>query len=359
MTKDLVEGARDARFGFIACTEGVSAENLRASLASALPGVPFVGVTSCRSVIGNASVVRGPKAASAFWLTGDGVAASVASETDAGSGARLARQARKHLDAPTFALFHATPGTEEALLRDLAPELGNVPLLGGSAADDTIGGNWSVFTHETTLKAGAALALVKWPGEIVANWVSGAMPAQFKGVVTKADGRTIHEIDGKPAAQLYDQWLGGALKASITSGEQILDKTTLTPLGVHRSSGFTLVHPERIVNGRSIASFASVNVGETVSLMKSTKLAMQGRPANLVSRAAARLNGKPLKGVLLFYCAGCMLAIEPDTQPMVDALKGTAGKTPISGAFHFGEQGCHDQGKPDHGNLMTGLLMLT
>lgn len=361
MTRELVAGL-NPRFGFIACTEGVQVEALRAGLAKALPGVPFVGVTSCRSVIANGDVLRGPIAATAFWLSGDGVSAAVVSTGDAtdAAGEALAKKARQLLGAEaSFALFHGTPGTEEALLRGLSKELATAPLLGGSAADDAIAGKWTVFTQERALKAGAALALVKWPGEFSANWVSGAMPAGQKGVVTRAEGRTIHEIDGKPAAEVYDGWLGGALRGAIASGEQILGSTTLTPLGVHRASGFTLVHPERIVGGKSINSFATINEGETVSLMKSTKLAMQGRPANLVSRAQPKLDGKPLKGVLLFYCAGCMLTIEPDTQPMLDALKTTAGKVPIGGAFNFGEQGCHERGAPDHGNLMTGLLMLT
>src|SRR3990167_8957605 len=79
MARALAEGAREAgaRFGFVACTVGVDVETLRRQLVAALPGVPFVGVTSCRSVIGNSKLLRGPLAASVLWLCGADVTASV------------------------------------------------------------------------------------------------------------------------------------------------------------------------------------------------------------------------------------------------------------------------------------------
>lgn len=358
--------AGGAKFGFIACTIGVDVEALRKQLVAALPGVPFVGVTSCRSVVGGGKLLSGPVAASALWLCGSDVSAVVVGQTvstpDEAIGRSLGRAALSSLGRkPGFALFHGTPGTEEALLRGVSSQLKSTPLLGGSAADDDISGKWSVFTQEARYPAGAALALVDWPGKIAAPWVSGAMSTEFKGVVTRASGRVIYEIDGKPAALVYDKWMGGGLGDSLDKGDVILGKTTLTPLGVQRASGITLVHPERVVlPSKAIATFAEVAQGETVLLVKSTSIGMQGRPANLVSRAMteAGLTPESLKAVLLVYCAGCMLAIDAATSSMVASVQSVSGKAPLVGAFHFGEQGCHAPGKPEHGNLMTGALLL-
>lgn len=368
MTAELADKARagGAKFGFVACTIGVDVEGLRRQLAAALPGVPFVGVTSCRSVVGSGKLLAGPVAASALWLCGPDVKAAVVGQAvstpDEATGKSLARAALTALGGKAgFALFHGTPGTEEALLLGISRELKSTPLLGGSAADDDISGKWSVFTHEARYPAGAALALVDWPGKLAAPWVSGAMSTEFKGVVTRAHGRTIYEIDGKSAAVVYDKWMGGALGDSLTKGDVILGKTTMTPLGVQRASGITLVHPERVVlPSKAIATFAEVSQGETVLLVKSTSLGMQGRPANLVARALTEsgITAHDLKGVLLVYCAGCMLAIDAATASMVAGVQGVSGKAPVVGAFHFGEQGCHAPGKPEHGNLMTGALLL-
>ena len=366
MAHELADAARaaGAKFGFLSCTVGVDVEALRQQLVALLPDVPFVGVTSCRSVIGSGKLLSGATAASALWLCGGGVRAVVVGQTAANeaSGKTLARAALTELNGkPSFALFHGTPGTEEPLLRGLAPELKSTPLLGGSAADDDISGKWSVFTHQSRYPAGAALALVEWTGKVAAQWVSGAMPTEHKGVVTRAQGRTIYEIDGKPAAVVYDAWMGGGLADSLTRGDVILGKTTMTPLGVQRSSGITLIHPERVVlPSKAIATFAEVSQGETVMLVRSTPLGMQGRPANLVARGLSESGITPagLKGVILVYCAGCMLAIDAATATMVNSVQSVSGSAPIVGAFHFGEQGCHAPGRPEHGNLMTGALLL-
>jgi hypothetical protein len=368
MVDELAAGARsaNARFGFLTCTVDVEVEALRTGLAQALPGVAFVGATSCRSVIGSGQLLRGPHAAAALWLCGD-VRCSVAaraSPADEALGRSLARQALDGLGpgrAARFAILQATPGTEEPLLRGLALELGDVPLLGGSAADDDISGGWSIFTREARYPAGAAVVVVDWPGKVATPYLSGAMPTELQGVVTKVSGRVIHEIDGKPAADVYNAWLGGALDQALREGGVILGQTTLTPLGVVRSFGITLVHPERIVlPEKAISTFAEVAKGERVTLVRSTKLGMQGRPANLVARAMSEAGIAPaeLKGVLLFYCAGCMLAIDPATSAMVDSLRPVTGSAPVVGGFHFGEQGCPAPGRIVHGHRMTGAVLL-
>ncbi len=363
MAKELAANAHEARFGFITATVDVDADALRAALAAELPGVPFAGLTSCRSVIGAGQLAQGPVAA-AFWLLGERVKASVvsrslASATEA-NGDELVTQALQALGTrPSFAIFNATPGLEEPLLRGLTTGLKNTPLLGGSAADNDISGKWSVFTREGRLTSGAVLTLVSWPGDVAIPWASGALPTTFKATVTRVEGRVIRELDGKPAAQVYNGWLDGALQAELKSGASILAKTSFTPLGVMRATGITLLHPERIVDGAGIACFAAVSKGEQVALVKSTKLGMQGRPASIIARALGSADAPKPKGVLLAYCAGCMLAIDPDTKPMVEAIRKVIGNAPLAGSFHFGEQGRHDAGKPEHGNLMTGALVLS
>jgi hypothetical protein len=177
----------------------------------------------------------------------------------------------------------------------------------------------------------------------------------------RREGRTILELDRQPAAQVYNRWLGGELDEALKTGGVILALTTLSPLGVLRPGGITLVHPERVVlPSHGLSTFAEVKVGETVVLVNSTAVGLQGRPANLLLRAAAEagLASAELKGVLLVYCAGCMLAIDPATEAMVRGLRSVAGTAALAGAFYFGEQGCPAPGKPEHGNLMTGALLL-
>lgn len=369
MVAELAAGvlAANARFGFLTCTADVDVEALRTGLARAVPGVSFLGATSCRSVIGSGQLLRGPHVAAGLWLCGDvrgSLAARSVSSADEAIGRELAREALDGLGpgrTARFAIFQGTPSTEEPLLRGISPELEGVPLLGGSAADDEIAGGWSIFTREARFPAGAALVVVDWPGKVATPYLSGAMPTELEGIVTSVEGRVIHEIDGKPAAEVYNAWLNGALDEALQQGGVILSQTTLTPLGVVRSFGITLVHPERIlIPEKAITTFAAVAKGERVTLVRSTKLGMQGRPANLVARAMseAGIARDELKGVLLVYCAGCMLAIDPATAAMVSSLRAVTGSACLVGGFHFGEQGCPAPGRVVHGNLMTGALLL-
>ncbi len=181
--------------------------------------------------------------------------------------------------------------------------------------------------------------------------------SQFIG--TEANGTPSGVFVANDGPKVYNDWLNGGVTMELRSGASILAKTSFTPLGVVRPSGITLIHPERIVDGTGIACFAAVSKGEQVTLVKSTKLGMQGRPASIIARALGGAEPKKPKGVLLAYCAGCMLAIDPDTKPMVEAIHNLIGDAPLTGAFHFGEQGRHSSGDPEHGNLMTGALVLS
>lgn len=61
--------------------------------------------------------------------------------------------------------------------------------------------------------------------------MSGYLPTNKKGIITKAQGRTIYEIDGKPAAIVYNEWTDGAISEYLEKGGIILAPTTLKPIG--------------------------------------------------------------------------------------------------------------------------------
>lgn len=377
MAYELCAAAKGAGFGYITCTVGVDIEALRRALVARVPGVPFVGVTSCLGVIGDGALRSGPHSAAALWFKGATKAAVVGRDISASSnaiGAELGAMAMRELDGtPSFALVHATPGVEAPLLHGLGQALPpTTAVLGGTAADDDQSGHWSVFTHAARYTHGAVLALVRWPGRAFTPWLSGALPTDHSGRVTKASGRTIYEIDGEPAAVVYDRWVGGALGRTLNTGGTVLAQTALMPLGVARDEGITLVHPERVLSpSRALSTFADVSEGEIVTLVRMTTMGMRGRPANIAARALAETStaAAHVKGVLLVHGAGCMLSIGDQAGRMAQELKVTCGNAPVVGAFHFGEQGCHPQpGRvtvsnvaalaPQHGNLMTGMLLL-
>jgi hypothetical protein len=334
---------------------------LERALSAALPGTPFLGVTTCQGL----GTDRGLAASgiSALWLAGSNVQFHLSN-----SATGLVQSwAQRPAGTQRFAMLHATPGDEEHLLEQLTPLLGSeTSFIGGTAADDDLSGKWGVFSSGGfSSQKGAVLAVVDWPGRVAASMQSTAMVTPQRGLVTKASGRTIFEIDGKPAAQVYNSWVGGSLSRALRDGGNILNETSLQPLGVYRQQrgvgSYVLIHPETMVaeNG-ALTAFKRVGVGEEVWLMKASRAGLIGRPASVVERLMidARLPASQVLGAYLVYCAGCRLTVNEGTALMLAGFRGAVGNVPFTTGYFFGEQGCSLGGQVEHGNLMTGALLL-
>ncbi|MDP2341828.1 MAG: FIST N-terminal domain-containing protein [Deltaproteobacteria bacterium] len=352
---------------FAYCTVGVDAGAFIAALTRAMPGARIIGATTCQQAASDAGA---GDTAMALALNGDGFRVGVASGADASSaralGARLAREALRDAGfdaaAARFVVLHVTPGLEEGVLAGIRDVMGsNVPLIGGSAADDDITGKWSCLGGGTALTAGASLLVCDWPWKLSMTFQSGYRATDKRGVVTAADQRRIISIDGRPAADVYDEWT----KRTLPIGESILASTALTPLGAVRGTAaglelHVLVHPEHIDPDRSIHCFAAVDVGETLVLMESTISSLTRRSTAVTNFALtqAQIGVDDVLGELVIYCAGCSLALGGNVGQMVTGLQRHIG-APFVMPFTFGEQGCITRGRVDHGNLMCSALLLT
>ncbi|MHB8875153.1 MAG: FIST signal transduction protein [Myxococcaceae bacterium] len=350
---------------------GYDAEVLRLKLANRLPGVPFLGATSCLGAASSAQPFKAGRGVGALWLAGAGYKFAVAAGpkgTDSRTlGAQLAERALAEIEKPRFLLMHSTPGEEEVLLEGIYSKVDRaVPVIGGSAADDDLSGKWAVWTHERAMTNGVALALCDWPWRFAINYQGGYLATENRGTVTRAEGRTLYEIDGRRAAVVYNEWLKGKLSHVVEAGGQILGDTTLTPLGIVRQAGkaefYLLAHPERIVApDKALTLFTQIKTGETVVQMKTLPAVLVERGASVASRAMiwSRLSPQDVTGALYVFCGGCLLSISDKASEMVQAFQRTLGPAPFLVQFGFGEQGCVIPGKPEHGNLMASVLLLS
>ncbi|RME49343.1 MAG: hypothetical protein D6795_11745, partial [Deltaproteobacteria bacterium] len=235
---------------------------------------------------------------------------------------------------------------------------------GGSSADDTVAGRWRQFAHGEVFEDAVVVSTLFPAARTMFAFHSGYEPEAWHGTVTRAAGRILYEIDGRPAAEVYDEWTGGALSPYLTQPGNILAHTTLHPLGriVGRIGGqpyFHLSHPDQVLPGGAISLFTEVHDGEEL-------WAMRGTPENLVQRAgrvaasAIERYGVPpedVAGALVIYCAGCMLTVAPEMDRVAAGVREAIGQNPFLGTFTFGEQGCFPAGENRHGNLMISVLV--
>ena len=116
--------------------------------------------------------------------------------------AALAMERAGKTGAPDYFYMVAPPGEEEFYLKGITNVIGRVPFFGGSAADNTISGNWKLFTDRGVFADGVAVAFF-YTAKGMENKFTGAYrETKDIGIITKVDGkRTLAEIDGIPALE--------------------------------------------------------------------------------------------------------------------------------------------------------------
>ena len=350
-------------------------EALRRALA-ALDPPALHGSSSCLGVMTRAGAVLAGPSLALFGVRdeagsfGVGAATPDAAESSPAVIAGLALDraiaaAGRHGEVPTLVWLTAAPGHEEACIAGLEAMLGpDVPIVGGSAADDAVAGGWYQLTRDATYNDAVVVSAWFPSGRVVSAFQSGYTPTTTRGQVTRASGRTLHEIDGQPAATVYNTWTGGAIAAAMREGGGILGDTSLHPLGrrVGEVGGvpyYRLAHPATVHPDGSIDLFADITEGDELVLMEGDVEALLSRAGRVAidARALADLGPDDVAGALVIFCAGCMLTVRDRIDRVVTGLADSLGRAPFLGCFTFGEQGCFVGGENRHGNLMISVTV--
>lgn len=279
------------------------------------------------------------------------------------------RDADRVGEQPDLIWVSATPGTEEDVVEGIQDVVGSdIPIIGGSAADNSVAGNWFVFDGRTTEPEGVVVSVLFPSRPISFAYQNGYSPTAHTGRVTKAAGRVLKEIDGKPAMEVYSSWTGNAV-AEVGHGETssaILSASTLWPLGreisqVGQVPFYLLAHPAVAHENGEIELFATVHEGEELTLMNGTEQSLVERAGRVaaLARKTGRQCDEPVSGALMIYCGGCMLSVQDHLPSVVEGVNEALGGAPFLGAFTFGEQGALLKAGNRHGNLMISCIVFS
>jgi len=274
----------------------------------------------------------------------------------------------------------AAPGCEEEIISGISSVVGDdVPVAGGSSADNDVSGKWKQIANDG-IHNNAVVVTALFPStEVLFAFHSGYEPTDARGIVTKAggyeatpakgvatkvEGRVLKEIDGRPAAVVYNEWVEGRIDEALGSGGNILAQTSLHPLG--RIAGqvagvpyYQLSHPDAVTANNELTLFADVAPGDEIVLMRGTIDSLVSRAGRVASSAMETYGARPedVEGALVVYCAGCMMTVGERLNEVVENLQTTLPDIPFLGTFTFGEQGCFLGGENRHGNLMISVLL--
>lgn len=338
-------------------------DQMLAGIAEEMPGVPVIGNTSFTGVITPEGFISGEDGFVGIMAVADseltvGIAGVEKSGCPVEAGEKAAKLAMERAGktvAPDYFYMVAPPGEEEFFLKGITKVIGRVPFFGGSAADNTISGEWKLYTDQGAFADGVAVAFF-YSSKKMANKFTGAYDeTKDIGIITKVkDHRVLMEIDGVPALQKYADWRG--MDVDSLKGGALLAETIISPLGVKDRLG-DLVAIRHPMNGNDDLS---MNIGN--NLAEGTAIIrMEGSVDKLIAstgQTLAELKERmdaPAGYYHLVHCGGRRAGIDSRIDEVVEQIKKEAGDVPFIVEFTFGEYGYEADGLNTCGGLMLSF----
>lgn len=338
-------------------TVGYDSQKIVSIVSEKLGNVPIWGGTSSQGVIGSEGFVSSDGLAIGIMLLSGvqaGVGGAEFGDDAQAAGLNAAKVACEQIDGtPDVFLMLGAPGCEETVMDGIKQAARGAPIFGGSAADNSLEGNWRQFANDEVLQNGVAVAAVAG-GTFGYDFSGGYRPTGKKTTLTKVDGRTLIELDGKPALSVYAELMG---KSETTiAGSNILTESILTPLARKIGDFYQVCHPANATDAKEIEIFVNFPEGTELELMESNVDELIAKVKDVVGKAAEPIT-QPA-GVLLVNCAGRQIAIGERMDEISAQVKAASGDVPLLGILNFGEQGTIATGESYHGNLMVSALVI-
>ena len=329
---------------------------------SELGTAPIIGCTSSAGIITPDGFISGDHGFTGILALGDpdlvvGVAGSAKKGSARETGRKLAKEAMKNAGkdcAPAYFYMVASPAEEEDYIKGIEDVVGRVPIFGGSAADNTVEGKWSIYTGNDIFSDGAAIAFFYTDKEMENVFTGAYNETTNSGVITKIEGkRTLVEIDGKPALDKYSEWTEAKMKD--LEANNLLVTTITKPLGVKDRLGdlIAIRHPMYGNKDKSMNIGANLAVNTAVIQMEATVDELINSTGNTMKELNNDMHGE-VGAYLLVHCGGRRLGIGDRIDEVSKQLKEQAHGKPFIAVFTFGEYGVKD-----HGANTTGGLMLS
>ncbi len=354
------EGIR-AKIGLLFNSVGYDQKKLMEGIKSVAKDVDVIGCTSSAGIITpDGYMIDEDGTAGMLTLGGDDLTVACYGMAKGKSARETGREvAKKALEkagldyAPDYFFMSASPAEEEEYIKGIQDVIGRVPCFGGSAADNTVEGKWSIFYNDTIFNDGVVAAFFYTANDIATVYTGAYNETKDMGIITKLnDTRVLAEIDGEPALDKYKNWRG--LDDEAVTGGNLLVTTITSPLGVKdRLGNLTAIrHPMNGNDDKSMNIGANLAVGTTVIRME----AIVDELINSTGKTLKELKKKcpNAAGYLLIHCGGRRLGIGDRMNEVYEQLKKEAGDVPFLVAFTFGEYGYTDD---DQTNTTGGLML--
>ena len=343
--KNAMKGLKKPKVGLLFTSIKYDQNDVIKGVKSVNKDIKVIGCTSSGAIMTPEGIISSDNGFAGMMLLEDnelnvGVAGSPRGNDPRETGRKIAKEAMndagKKFAPVAFAMF-ASPAEEENYLKGIQDVVGEIPMFGGSAADDAVAGDWKIFCEDKTFGDGCAVAFF-YTTKDIKNVFTGAYEETDKvGIVTKVENdRKICEIDHVPALKKFAEWNG--LNADDLMGQNLLVASIPCALGVKTLQGdLTAVRHPMIGNPDY-----SFNVGAKVA-PKTAIIQLKNDVDGLINGAVQTV--KDVKkdfdpaALFLVHCGGRKLHIGDRVDEDFVAIKNACGNVPFIVAFTFGEYG--------------------
>jgi len=207
-------------------------------------------------------------------------------------------------------------------LSDLYPDL---PVFGGIAGDNLLYKNQYVFTNEAITSQGAVFALMHSDSlQITTDYHLNWEPIGKKFTVSKAEKNILQEIDGMPAAEVYEKYLGKAVMNNFPlSGLEF-------PLIFHQDGTLVARAIGSATPEKALVLGATIEQGDVFQFSYGHLESILQERSQLVHKVA----NIPVESIWLFSCIVRLSFLRDSMQLELNPFKALA---PSVGFFTYGE----------------------
>jgi len=232
-------------------------------------------------------------------------------------------------------------GNGADIVRGVLDSLGaHFPVVGGAAGDD--------FEFKKTYQylgdkvySGAVIGL-----GLVGNFKMGIgvkhgwIPVGAPKKVTKSSGAVLHELDGKPAIKIYEDYFG-AERAKELKTEALARLAITYPLGMQVAGSEELLirDPITVDEKGSITCAAEIPEGSEIRLMIGSREEAVKVAQEAAKNAVSQMDGAAPKAVIIFNCIARNKLFGDRSGEEIGAIQEEVGRdTPLIGFYTYGEQ---------------------
>lgn len=232
-------------------------------------------------------------------------------------------------------------GNGAEIVRGVLDSLGeHFPVVGGAAGDDFKFKKTYQYLQDNVY-SGAVVGLgltgdFKMGIGVKHGWVPIGTPLK----VTKSAGSVLHELDGKPAISIYEDYFGEEEAKQLKI--ETLAKLAITyPLGmkVEGSDEMLIRDPITVDDKGSITCAAEIPEGAEIQLMVGSKEEAVKVAKVAAQNAINQLDGAQPKAVIIFNCiARNKLFGEHSPNEIMAIQEAVGADVPLIGFYTYGEQ---------------------